>query len=146
MDGRVPLEEALAAYMRFYQDLRPETVARLDRLAVPDVHFKDPFNNFRSRDRMKHVFSRMFELVEQPRFIIRDHAVSGQIAYLRWGMSFRNRASPRPTTIEGMSEVRFDLAGQVTSHIDHWDAAEQFYERLPVLGWVLRQIKARMAD
>lgn len=146
MNGRVPVEEALAAYMRFYQELAPETVGRLDRLATPEVHFKDPFNDFRSRDRMKHVFIGMFERLQQPRFIIRDHALSAQTAYLRWGFAFRTRQSPRPTTIEGMSEVRFDMAGQVTSHIDHWDAAEQFYERLPVLGWVLRQIKARMAD
>ncbi|MQP66656.1 nuclear transport factor 2 family protein [Niveispirillum sp. SYP-B3756] len=146
MNGRVPVEQALNAYLRFYQELRPETVSRLDRLAVPDVHFKDPFNDFRSRDRMKQVFARMFQRVEQPRFIIRDHAISEQMTYLRWGFSFRTAGAPRPTTIEGMSEVKFDMAGQVTSHIDHWDAAEQFYERLPVLGWVLRQIKARMAD
>jgi len=146
MNGRVPVEQALGAYIRFYQELRPETVSRLDRLVVPDVHFKDPFNDFRSRDRMKQVFAAMFHRVEQPRFIIRDHAISQQMTYLRWGLSFRTPSSPRPTTIEGMSEVKFDMAGQVTSHIDHWDAAEQFYERLPVLGWVLRQIKARMAD
>jgi hypothetical protein len=146
MNGRVPVEQALNAYLRFYQELRPETVSRLDRLAVPDVHFKDPFNDFRSRDRMKQVFTAMFHKVEQPRFIIRDHAISEQMTYLRWGFSFRTRGAPRPTTIEGMSEVKFDMAGQVTAHIDHWDAAAQFYERLPVLGWVLRQIKARMAD
>jgi hypothetical protein len=146
MNGRVPVEQALNAYMRFYQDLRPETVSRLDRLAVPEVHFKDPFNDFRSRDRMKQVFTSMFHKLEQPRFIIRDHAISQQMTYMRWGFSFRTPSTPRPTTIEGMSEVKFDMAGQVTSHIDHWDAAEQFYERLPVLGWVLRQIKARMAD
>lgn len=146
VNGQVPVDQALAAYIRFYQELRPETLARLDRLAVPDVHFKDPFNDFRSRDRMKAVFTAMFDVLEQPRFIVRDHAVSEQTAYLRWGFVFRRKGQPRPSTIEGMSEVRFDLAGQVTSHIDHWDAAEQFYEKLPVLGWVLRKIKAYMAD
>lgn len=146
VNGQVPVDQALAAYIRFFQELRPETLARLDRLAVPDVHFKDPFNDFKSRDRMKAVFARMFEILEQPRFIVRDHALSEQTAYLRWGFVFRPKGQPRPSTIEGMSEVRFDLAGQVTSHIDHWDAAEQFYEKLPVLGWVLRKIKAHMAD
>lgn len=145
VNGQVPVDQALAAYIRFYQELRPETVVRLDRLAVPDVHFKDPFNDFRSRDRMKAVFTAMFDVLEQPRFIVRDHAVSEQTAYLRWGFVFRRKGQPRPSTIEGMSEVRFDLAGQVTSHIDHWDAAEQFYEKLPVLGWALRKIKAYMA-
>lgn len=146
MNGQVPVEQAVAAYIRFFQELRPDSIARLDRLAVPDVHFKDPFNDVRSRDRMKHIFARMFDKLDQPRFIVRDHAISDQTAYLRWGFVFRTKGTARPTTIEGMSEVRFDLAGHVTSHIDHWDAAEQFYERLPVLGWVLRKIKAYMAD
>ncbi|MFV3074272.1 nuclear transport factor 2 family protein [Niveispirillum fermenti] len=146
MNGQIPVEQALAGYIRFYQELRPETVSRLDRLATPDVHFKDPFNDFRSRDRMKAVFAHMFQMVEQPRFIVRDHALSEQTAYLRWGFVFRRRGQPRPATIEGMSEVRFDMAGQVTSHIDHWDAAGQFYEKLPVLGWVMRKIRARMAE
>lgn len=146
MNAPVPIEEALKAYVRFYHELKPDTVGRLDRLAVPDVLFKDPFNEFRSRDRMKDVFTHMFKRVEQPRFIVRDHATSGQTAFLRWGFVFRIKGQARPLTIEGMSEVRFDHAGMVVSHVDHWDAAEQFYERLPVLGWVLRAIKRRMAD
>jgi hypothetical protein len=146
VDGQVPVEQALAGYIRFFQELRLDTVVRLDRLAVPDVHFKDPFNDFRSRDRMKDVFTRLYQMLDQPRFIVRDHALSEQTAYLRWGFVYRRRGQPRPSTIEGMSEIRFDLAGKVTSHIDHWDAAEQFYEKLPVLGWVLRKIRARMAE
>lgn len=146
MTDRVPVDEAVAGYVRFYQELRPDTVARLDRLAVPDVHFKDPFNEFRSRDRMKQVFLSMFQRVEQPRFIVRDHAVSGQTAYLRWGFSFRARRQPQPWTIEGMSEVRFDHAGQVVSHVDHWDAAGQLYERLPLLGWLMATLRRHLAD
>ncbi|MFM2043385.1 MAG: hypothetical protein RLY86_1961 [Pseudomonadota bacterium] len=146
MVERVPVEDAVAAYIRYYADLTPQTVSRIDRLAVPDVHFKDPFNDFRSRDRLRHVFDQMFVKLVSPRFIIRDHAVSGQTAYLRWTFTFRTKAGPKQWVIDGMSEVRFDTAGHVVSHVDHWDAAEQFYERLPVLGWILRQIKARMAD
>jgi hypothetical protein len=32
----------------------------------------------------------------------------------------------------------------VVEHIDYWDAAEQIYERLPVLGNVLRPIRERL--
>jgi hypothetical protein len=44
-----------------------------------------------------------------------------------------------------MSEVQFDEAGSVRAHIDHWDAAGQLYEKLPVIGWILRRIRARLA-
>lgn len=146
MAERVPVDQAVAGYIRYFTELSPETVGRIDRLAVPDVHFKDPFNDFHSRDRLRHLFQDMFRKLVAPRFIVRDHAVSGQIAYLRWTFTFRVGRNPKPWVIEGMSEVRFDHAGHVVSHIDHWDAGEQFYARLPVLGWILRKIQARMAD
>jgi len=147
MVDRVPIEQAVKAYIDFFATLAPDTVGRIDRLCVPDVHFKDPFNDFRDRTRLRHLFEAMFRKLDQPRFIVRDHAISGQTAYLRWTFVFRTRrGGPKPWVIEGMSEVRFDHAGHAVSHIDHWDAAEQFYQRLPILGWLLHQIRRRMAD
>ena len=40
--------------------------------------------------------------------------------------------------VEGMSEIRFAPDGRVTDHQDHWDAATQFYGRLPLIGPALR--------
>jgi steroid Delta-isomerase len=142
MSEQMTPAKALAHYIQFYQELKPDTLDRLDRLVVFDVHFKDPFNDFKSRDKMKAVFRHMFDTLDQPRFIVRDSALSERTAYLRWSFGFRGR-SAKPFMIEGMSEVRFDLAGQATMHIDHWDAAEQFYERLPLIGAILRLIKAK---
>lgn len=48
-------------------------------------------------------------------------------------------------TIDGVSEVRFDSVGLITAHIDYWDAARQLYEKLPLLGGVLRMIRHRLA-
>jgi len=146
MNARVPVEQALAGYVRFFEELSPDTVAWIERLCVPDVRFKDPFNDFQDRARLRRLFERMFLRLHQPRFYVRDQALSGQTAYLRWTFTFRLKRRPKPWVIEGMSEVRFDGAGQVVSHIDHWDAAEQFYEKLPGLGWVLKQVRGRMAD
>jgi hypothetical protein len=37
--------------------------------------------------------------------------------------------------------VRFDAAGQVALHRDYWDAAEELYEKIPVLGIMMRALK-----
>jgi len=139
----VSIEEAVRSYIRYYDDLRPETVDGIDALVAPDVRFKDPFNDVRGRDKLRAIFADMFTVLQAPRFVVRDHAVSGRTAYLRWGFDFTLRG--RAYNIEGMSEVRFDEAGLVVEHIDHWDAAEQVYEHIPGLGALIRLVKRRMA-
>jgi steroid delta-isomerase len=53
-------------------------------------------------------------------------------------------AKGRAWRIEGVSMVRFDAEERVVEHIDYWDAAEQFYGRLPVIGTLLRGIGRRL--
>lgn len=38
----------------------------------------------------------------------------------------------------GASLVRFAADGRVVYHRDYWDAAEELYEKLPVLGRLMR--------
>jgi hypothetical protein len=45
-----------------------------------------------------------------------------------------------------MSELRFAADGRVREHIDHWDAAAQVYERLPLIGGLMRLIRRRFAS
>ena len=40
--------------------------------------------------------------------------------------------------------VKFAPDGRISEHIDHWDAAAQFYERIPVLGWLIRKVRRRL--
>jgi hypothetical protein len=37
----------------------------------------------------------------------------------------------------------FDAQGLITLHRDYWDAAEELYEKLPVLGGLMRWLKKR---
>jgi len=31
-------------------------------------------------------------------------------------------------------------------HRDYWDAAQELYEKFPVIGWVLRHLRKRLAS
>ena len=84
----------------------------------------------------------MFQRVSDPRFRVTSRAHDGALCFLRWDFTFRR--GQRDWRIAGVSEVRFDPSGRVVSHIDHWDAASQLYERLPVIGWVLRRLRGRL--
>jgi steroid delta-isomerase len=46
--------------------------------------------------------------------------------------------------VRGASHLRFDAAGKVVLHRDYWDAAEELYAKLPLIGCVMRGLQ-RMA-
>jgi hypothetical protein len=39
--------------------------------------------------------------------------------------------------------LKLDAQGLITWHRDYWDAAEELYEKLPVLGGLMRWVKKR---
>ena len=85
----------------------------------------------------------MFRDLGQPRFVVTRIASDGPVSFIRWDFTFELRG--RPLRIEGVSEVEIDGEGKVARHIDHWDAAGQVYERIPLLGGLLRQVRKRIA-
>ena len=137
--------ETLAAYARFYETLTPARVVFLRDLAAPDVRFKDPFHDVRGVESMIAVISSMYDH-GTPRFEVIDQAIGEAGAgYLLWRCAIVPEGLRSGWTFEGMSAVRFDADGRVVEHIDHWDASEQFFERLPVIGTLLRLIRRGLA-
>lgn len=134
-----------AAYAAYFERIAPDNLGELRELCALDVRFRDPFNDVRGQDQIVRIFSKMFEDVADPKFEVVDNAVSGSNSYLRWVFHFKTRKSGKEFSIDGMTEVHFDRAGLVTAHLDHWDAASQLYERVPLLGGVLRLVRKRLA-
>ena len=136
---------AARRWAEFFETLTPQTLNSLDRLCRPDIRFKDPFNDVSGVTKVRRVFEHMFETVDRPVFTVTEIAVTGQKAYLRWTFSFLPKGRKgNDWTIMGVSEVEFDADMKVVAHIDHWDAGEQFYQRLPVIGWLLRAIRSKL--
>jgi hypothetical protein len=144
------ITHALDAYARYWEALTPDSLAGLADHVAPDVRFRDPFNDVRGIDGLRAVLAHMFATTADSRFVVTDRAVGQAAAYMRWRYTFRPKGRPKgargaPWEIVGMTEITFDAAGRVASHIDHWDAAGQLYERVPVLGALLRLVRRRMA-
>jgi steroid Delta-isomerase len=141
--------EHLQRLSDFYTQISIESVPKLRELYAPDAYFKDPFNEVRGIDAIVKIFSHMFVQIEHPRFEVLS-CVSGQIgesneAFLVWLFYWKKDAQGNETApIRGSSHVKFDSLGRVTFHRDYWDAAEELYETLPLLGTVLRFIKNKL--
>lgn len=141
-DLRAALERLVDAYVA----LRPATVAQLGACYAPDARFRDPFNDVTGVPAIKRVFAHLFSQVDSPRFEVSARFLSGDQAMLLWTLHFRSaRLGPGEHAIRGASHLRFDGAGRVVWHEDHWDPAAQLYGRLPLVGPLLRWLARRFA-
>lgn len=145
MTAALPVEAAADRYIAAWQSLSADTIDVVDAMFTDDGRFSDPFNDLRGRDEIRASFARLYAMIAEVRIEVRDRAYSGRVCYMRWRFAYTLN-SGRSFDIEGMSEVHLTDSGRASAHIDHWDAASQFYEKLPVIGWLLRRIKRRLQD
>jgi hypothetical protein len=137
---------ALHRLIVLYETLTPATVPGIVDVYAADAAFKDPFNDIRGHAAIIKVFEHMFTRLRDPRFIVLEHMGRGDQAFLTWEMQFRFVRWPeQPHVIHGATHVRFDADGMVVLHRDYWDAAEELYEKLPVLGAMMRYLKRSAA-
>ena len=137
---------AVERFVDFYQTLTPASLQRIRGVYAEDAWFKDPFNDVHGADEVQRILAHMFDALTSARFVIRDTVVQGDSAFFTWDFTFHVKKW-KPLVeqrIHGASHVRFDVEGKVSYHRDYWDAAEELYEKLPVIGWVMRGLKRRM--
>ncbi len=128
----------------FFEQLQPAHVQRMAELYADDATFKDPFNEVHTRQGIERIFSHMFTSLDGPRFQIRDVVQQADQCFLTWDLHFRlKRHTGDEQLIRGATQIRFAADGRIALHRDWWDAAEELYEKLPLLGPLMRWLKRR---
>ena len=141
MDTRL----AAARLAEYFEKLTPDSVAQLPDLYDGQARFKDPFNEVQGLAEIERIFRHMYVALEGPHFVINGQLVDGAQAFLTWEFRFRFKRFDTQTlqVVRGGSHIVFNEQGLVTLHRDYWDAAEELYEKLPVVGGVMRWLKKR---
>jgi ketosteroid isomerase-like protein len=133
---------ALERLVRFYETLTPQSVAGVTAIYAPGARFKDPFNEVEGHAAIVRIFEHMFVQVAGPRFVVLSSIAQGDEAFLTWEFHFHmRRLVTGAQCVRGATHVRFNPAGEVMVHRDYWDAAEELYEKLPLLGGLMRLLK-----
>ncbi len=134
----------VAAIVQFFENLSPADLGRMDRVYTPDARFKDPFNAVQGPAAIAAVFEHMFKSLDRPRFVVLDVVHQDERLFLSWDFVFaRRRWRPGEQRIHGASLLQLAADGRISEHRDYWDAAEELYEKLPLLGSLMRWLKRR---
>jgi hypothetical protein len=127
-----------------FESLSLESVDQLTNLYATHALFKDPFNQVIGRDAIKQIFVHMFSQVNNPRFVINSVLEDDQHASLTWDFRFEFKSSPQHSEIiRGCTWFTFNDHDLITEHRDYWDAAEELYEKLPLIGSLMKWLKKR---
>ena len=127
-----------------FETLQSADVAQLGEFYTADARFKDPFNEIQGVPAIQRVFEHMFVALDSPRFVIRETVCEGDQCFLTWDFLFRmRRLRQDEQTVRGSTHLRFAADGRIEWHRDYWDAAEELYEKLPVLGALMRWLRRR---
>lgn len=138
------LAQARERFASFYADFTPEAVrGRGPEVFAPDAYLNDQIHELHGVAAITDYLARQAEAFKEASFVVEDAAESRGEFYFRWQMTFRLAGSedkPEVAAI-GVSHVRFDEQGRIAFQVDYWDTASSVYERLPVVGGMLRWVK-----
>lgn len=133
----------LARHLDWFASLSPATLEDIDAVYAESATFRDPFQALHGRTAIKALYARMFQRLQAPRFVIGTVVAQGDQAFVSWDFSFVLLG--RAQQIHGGTLLTLAADGRIAAHRDYWDAAEGVYEKLPLIGALLRVIKRRMA-
>ena len=140
-----PETKGVAALVNYFEKLTPASVGQLKHFYAAQARFKDPFNEVTGLPAITGVFEHMFVALIEPRFVVTQNICQGEQCFLTWEFrfQFRNYQNCTEQVILGASHLVFDAHGMVVLHRDYWDAAEELYEKLPLVGGLMRWLKRR---
>ena len=139
-----PAPDAVGRLQALFQELRADNLALLDGVYAADVTFEDPLHRVEGLAALKAYFGRLYAAVESIRFDFETVVAGPDEAMLTWTMHMRHARlrSGQELALPGATHIRF--AERVHYHRDYFDAGALLYERLPVLGTVIRAIRRRV--
>jgi hypothetical protein len=128
-----------------FNRLNKSNLHLLEQFYDDEVHFIDPLGELRGRSALTAYFAKLYANVQEISFDVQERFREGDVETVLWVMTLRARGlnGNRPLKLDGCSILKFD-GDLCIYHRDYYDMGAFIYERIPVLGWVIQQIKAKL--
>ena len=128
---------------QWFETLTPKTLDAVAEIYADDAVFIDPFNELRGLTAVRAVYQHMFDTLSDPRFVVTVSVAQQQQCFMTWDFHFMTRG--QKMKISGCTQFELNSEGRVIVHRDYWDPAQQLYEKIPVLGSVLRVLRRKLS-
>ncbi len=132
-------------YLLFFSNLtNTNTKEEYREFFDENSYFEDPFHKVVGVDTIYKIFENMYQKLHNPRFEIIEHISNENTSYIKWNFYYQIAYDSEIFSFVGVSRVVFNHYGIVKEHIDFWDAGNNIYEKIPILGFIIRLIKRKL--
>jgi hypothetical protein len=130
----------------FFDHLSKDNMKLVDEFYHPQVEFIDPVGEMKGSDKIKLYYTNMYQNVKELRFEFTNFIQSENQIVAVWKMHLKTDKlnSGEAYAVDGNSVIRFDESGKAIYHRDYFDMGAFVYERIPVVGFVIKKIKNRL--
>jgi len=108
------------------------------------AYFNDGFVELEGNETIAAYLERTASATRSLEVEVEDVARHGGEVYVRWVMTFTTVRKGTTIVAPGISHLRFDPDGRVLYHRDYWDGSGALAELVPLVGPVLRAVRARL--
>lgn len=135
-------------FLTTYNILTSKNLHLLKEIYRSDIRFVDPAHEINGLDDLAEYFSVLYENLSSIDFAFHDIVKNDSSAYLQWEMTFSHKklSGGRPVVVNGTTFLQFDYDQMVYYHRDFFDLGVMLYERLPLLGRLVKIIKGRLGQ
>ena len=136
----------LEAFCAFFNKLDKTCTNQLGEVYTAEVSFTDPLHHIEGREALEGYFHNLYDNVTSCRFTFHERLQQEESAFVTWTLHLVHPRleGGRRIEVEGCSHLTFASDGRVARHRDYFDAGALLYERLPLLGGVIRRVKRQL--
>ncbi len=130
----------------FYNKFNGKNLEILNQFYSDDVQFQDPITKTDGLDQLKKHYTKSYQNIKLIRFDFSEFIQTDNKYSCTWVMNVAVNGlnGGKEFQVSGISILYFNSEGLITYHRDYFDLSEMVYEKLPLIGSVIGQIKKRL--
>ena len=145
--------DVIARFCKIYTDICQISPVDLEKIYADDILFIDPITTHRGIGEVKNYFANLLTQAESCKFDIADIFIcSQQISschsnvthVVNWTMTLVLKNNAKKITLDGTTQLGVD-GDFIIYHKDYYDLGEMVYEHVPILGFIIKKIKGKLA-
>ena len=122
---------SLTEFREWVINLNESTLDEIVSYYDENVFFKDPFNEFNGREKLKKLFLHMFITFKNPHFVFIDTIENSEGIFLTW--DFNLSYKEKLFKIHGSSHLKLNDEKKIVYHRDYWDVGEELLLKIPLI-------------
>ena len=122
---------SLREFKDWFINLNESTLDNIASYYDDNVFFKDPFNEFNGREKLKKLFIHMLITLKNPQFVFIDNIKNNEEIFLTWDFIFSYKE--KLFKIHGSSHLKLNDEEKIVYHRDYWDVGEEILLKIPLI-------------